>query len=425
MAEQHGENWCNLYVEIRERIRAAHVVIGLKNIDNISEADPSKFSVTVNTSSIEVSSIHGRRRTFSIPGTRLIPKSCHSLHWIQGEGLHFRVEISEDDGAIDNDSLSTKKMVDPSKELDALDNGVCQLSCRVCHSNVLQPNCQFQRVLPLPSENWRELADDWMCHNSEVTNKMKKASLEPREKDCFVGDLYLSFNMASVQKNNVITAEKHNHQKLREGTNLVIICQKCRCILGKATSSEPDTGPKNVLDLAESIQVYKHCIKLWKDEAQMDTFRSYTLESYFARLMKTHSSNNTSFRYVVRSNTANRKAYILLWLLNSDSRLVTNTAKPDEELQQLTGLLLSDEENQQGDGLKSYSIIKILYQSCLDNENTELLEDWKRDSTVENLVFSSEWCLQLLSLLVNNTQHLPLSLRNTDNNFQVSYLRLG
>ena len=56
---------------------------------------------------------------------------------------------------------------------------------------------QFDRVLELPSENWRELAQDWCCHG---TSHLTSATgvLEPSEKDCFVGEYYIKVHPSII-----------------------------------------------------------------------------------------------------------------------------------------------------------------------------------------------------------------------------------
>ena len=58
-------------------------------------------------------------------------------------------------------------------------------------------------MLPLPSENWREMSSDWCCHGNEYTKSLAQSSLMPKEWDCFLSELYLSVNPLIIEKNAV------------------------------------------------------------------------------------------------------------------------------------------------------------------------------------------------------------------------------
>ncbi|XP_006822968.1 E3 ubiquitin-protein ligase E3D-like [Saccoglossus kowalevskii] len=416
----------SVFVEVKEKIHAAHIVLGLQDVAEKCKEDASKITVTVQPDSIEVNLVKDKKRQFKVPNISLVPNSCHSLQWIPGEGLHMRVQTRSDD-TNHSQPIEHNDVKNYRHEIEYLESENCQLSCRVCNTTLLRPNCQFERVLPLPSENWQELVDDWCCHHNDTTEKMKKASMVPRATDCFISDLYLSLNMAALRQDKIASQESTLETELKEGMNMVIICQVCRCPLGEAKLTDVKKRHQHIQELTESVKFYKHCINLNKNSLPLDVFKSYTLESYFARYITTQSSVNTSYKFILEGQDTATNNSILIWLMNTDSKIMmnVNSISQHAELSKLMGSI-NYERNGTGvkKSLQTYSIIKLFYQAVWDEANRSVLDQWKKDNTVHRLYLPSYLCHQLLLLLINNTQHLPKSMRNTENNFQVGFLKI-
>lgn len=120
-------------------------------------------------------------------------------------------------------------------------NGESSTSCqRKCHSfffpsckesrvfvNVLGNNIwkyifffpvrKFLRVLPLPSENWSALVEEWCCH----PNPFARSTLLPQHGDCFLGDTFLllnSRNQSYVPESPKCSSETEHHASQNDST---------------------------------------------------------------------------------------------------------------------------------------------------------------------------------------------------------------
>lgn len=100
-----------------------------------------------------------------------------------------------------------------------------KLSFNVLENNTMYWNIfffplrKFLRVLPLPSENWSALVEEWCCH----PNPFARSTLHPQHADCFLGDTFFllnSGNESHVFESPVCCSEAGHHASER-GSNLV------------------------------------------------------------------------------------------------------------------------------------------------------------------------------------------------------------
>ncbi|XP_070567405.1 E3 ubiquitin-protein ligase E3D-like isoform X2 [Ptychodera flava] len=412
------ESVCGIFIEARESIHASHVVIDMQNLQDW-ERDISKVKVIVETSSIKVTSSDGLSVIFPLPDIRLVPQSCHSLQWMAGEGLHMRLETQYKANPPDGVSFAGESL-NLREEIELLSSQkYCQFACKVCGANILRANSHLKRVLQLPSENWQDVLDDWYCHGNTTVEKMKKTCLIPKENDCFVGNLYISIGVTSLLDDSLDFADSSCHIQTSKDSNVVIKCAKCHAQLGETSAAAIREWQHKSFHPNECVKLYKHCITV---PGNCELFKSYSLESYFAHTLKIRSLIDTGFRYIVQSESGNQTAVALIWLMNTDTKLITNMATPNTALHQFVGPHYQfDDSHQQS--LMSYSIVKILFQSCIGKQNKGLLAEWLKDSAVQSIMLPYEHCLQILLLLFTNNNHLPKSQR-TNSHFKVSYLRL-
>lgn len=100
-----------------------------------------------------------------------------------------------------------------------------KLSFSVLENNTMYWNIfffplrKFLRVLPLPSENWSALVEEWCCH----PNPFARSTLHPQHADCFLGDTFFllnSGNESHVPESPVCCSEAGHHAS-ESGSNLV------------------------------------------------------------------------------------------------------------------------------------------------------------------------------------------------------------
>ncbi|NXP84389.1 UBE3D ligase, partial [Passerina amoena] len=247
---------------------------------------------------------------------------------------------------------------------------------------------KFLRVLPLPSENWNDLVEEWCCH----PNPFARRTLHPQHGDCFVGDTFLLLNSRN---------ESHVPESPKSKENTRVICKRCKTMLGETVSSG-------------TIKYYVTEVVIQSAEGGFSpTPRSQFVQSIVAQCLLELSSAKSTFRFTIKGD--NGKTYILIWLLNSDTLLVESLGSSSSHSDfTLFGDILTLSSGPVG----SWNALKVLYQPCIQCRNKELADAWEDDMGVHPLKFPSETCLELLLILGLSTTSLPPSLRCM-NSFQV------
>ncbi|KFQ58021.1 E3 ubiquitin-protein ligase E3D, partial [Pelecanus crispus] len=207
--------------------------------------------------------------------------------------------------------------------------------CQSC-GDIIVKDRKFLRVLPLPSENWSALVEEWCCH----PNPFARSTLHPQRDDCFLGDTFFLLNSGN---------ESH---KSKENTR--VICKRCKTMLGERVS--PDT-----------IKYYVTEVIIQPSEASFSpTPRSQFVQSMVAQCLVELSSAKSTFRFSVKGD--NGKIYILIWLLNSDTLLVESLGSSYfQSVSPLFGDIFMPSSEQVG----TWNAVKVLYQPCIKSRNKE------------------------------------------------------
>ncbi|NWR42327.1 UBE3D ligase, partial [Regulus satrapa] len=254
--------------------------------------------------------------------------------------------------------------------------------CQSCGDIVVKER-KFLRVLPLPSENWSDLVEEWCCHPNPFAGNI----LHPQHGDCFVGDTFFLLNSRN---------ESHKSEE-----NTRVICKRCKTMLGETVSSG-------------TIKYYVTEVIIQPAEGSFTpTPRSQFVQSMVAQCLLELSSAKSTFRFTIKGD--NGKTYILIWLLNSDTVLVESLGSSSSHSDfTLFGDILTPTSGTVG----TWDAVKVLYQPCIKCRNKELAHAWEDDMGVHPLKFPTETCLELLLILGLSTTSLPPSLRYM-NSFQV------
>ncbi|KGL95309.1 E3 ubiquitin-protein ligase E3D, partial [Charadrius vociferus] len=254
--------------------------------------------------------------------------------------------------------------------------------CQSC-GDIIVEDRKFLRVLPLPSENWSALVEEWCCH----PNPFARSTLHPQHDDCFLGDTFFLLNSGNAS---------HKSKK-----NTRVICKRCKTMLGETVSSD-------------TIKYYvTEVIIRPSEESFSPTSRSQFVQSMFAQCLVELSSAKSTFRFTVKGDDG--KIYILIWLLNSDTLLVESLgSSSSHSVFTLFGDIFMPSSGPVG----TWDAVKVLYQPCIKSRNKDLADAWENDIGVHPLTFPSETCMELLLILGLSTTSLPPSLRCM-NSFQV------
>ncbi|NXC79776.1 UBE3D ligase, partial [Cercotrichas coryphoeus] len=361
-------------MEIRRGTQSALLVIRYA----AAEPPSAPVEVSVCADSLEVRS-GGSCDAAALPaGVRLAPSSCRGLRCLRGDGLHLRVRLRGAPPAADV-VFTLRESLKPNKNFI--------FYCQSC-GDIAVKDRKFLRVLPLPSENWSDLVEEWCCH----PDPFARSTLHPQHGDCFVGDTFFLLNSGN---------ESHVPESPKSKENTRVICKRCKAILGETVSSD-------------TIKYYVTEVIIQPTERSFSpTPRSQFVQSIVAQCLLELSSAKSTFRFTIKGD--NGKTYILIWLLNSDTLLVESLGSSSSHSDfTLFGDILTPSSGPVG----TWNAIKVLYQSCIQCRNKELADAWENDMGVHPLKFPSETCLELLLILGLSTTSLPPSLRCM-NSFQV------
>ncbi|KAM5284558.1 E3 ubiquitin-protein ligase E3D isoform 2-T2 [Hipposideros larvatus] len=315
---------------------------------------------------------------------RLVPSSCRGLQYVPGDGLHLRLQAQLES--------STKPISMCNQSSQAQD--CCTFYCQSCGEVIIKDR-KLLRVLPLPSENWGALVGEWCCHPDPFASK----PLHPQENDCFIGDSFFLVNLSDswqprpeLAPVKISCLSSENHLKLKPKANTKVICKRCRVTLGETMSSE-------------IVKFYMTEIMIQPSERNFPIIpRSQFVQSIIAQCLVELSSARSTFRFSIQGHDS--KAYVLLWLLNSDS-LVIESLGSSKSITKFPLL----EDTLKADSSSAWNAVKVLYQPCIPSRNAKLLSSWESDLSVHTLTLPSATCLELLLILSRNNAMLPPSLR--------------
>ncbi|XP_051469342.1 E3 ubiquitin-protein ligase E3D isoform X2 [Apus apus] len=368
----------------------------------IREADwsSSPLDVSVAADGVEVRS-GGSGGAAALPaGLRLAPASCRALSRLPGGGLHLRLRLRRLRPPPDL-VFTLRESLKPQKNY--------VFYCQSCGDIILKDR-KFLRVLPLPSENWSALVEEWCCH----PNPFARSTLHPQHDDCFLGDTFFllnSHNESHVPESPLCSSEAAHHASqsgfdLKSKENARVICKRCKTMLGETVSSG-------------TIKYYVTEVIIQPSEGSLSTTpRSQFVQSTVAQCLVELSSTKSTFRFTIKGDDG--KIYILIWLLNSDTLLVESSGRSSFDS---VFTLFGDTFMASSGPVGTWNAVKVLYQPCIKSRNKDLADAWENDIGVHSLKFPSETCLELLLILGLSTTSLPPSVRCM-NSFQVAFLKM-
>ncbi|XP_019585114.2 E3 ubiquitin-protein ligase E3D isoform X3 [Rhinolophus sinicus] len=380
-----------VFLEVRRRLQSALLILGEPKEAGLL------MDISITPSSLQMKTPEGCTEIWLPAEVRLVPSSCRGLQYVPGDGLHLRLQAQAE--------FSTKpiSMFNPSSQAQ----GCCTFYCQSCGEVIIRDR-KLLRVLPLPSENWGALVGEWCCHPDPFANK----PLHPQVNDCFIGDSFFLVNLRSdlwQPRPELAPAEmpclsSDTHFKLKPKANTKVICKRCKVMLGETMSSE-------------TIKLYMTEIMIQPSERNFPVIpRSQFVQSVIAQCLVELSSARSTFRFSIQGHDG--KAYILLWLLNSDS-LVIESLGSSKSITKFPLL----EDTPKADSSSAWNAVKVLYQPCITGRNEKLVSSWDNDISVHSLTLPSATCLELLLILSRNNATLPLTLRCM-NSFQVAFLKM-
>ncbi|KAM3873599.1 E3 ubiquitin-protein ligase E3D [Diretmus argenteus] len=374
-----------LFLELRKRLRSGLLILGR----DVARS-PAEVTVTAGDSSLCIQTPRGHLSLALPAGVRHSQGSCTPTPEgeSRGEELHFRLSISVDHS-------SEEEVSDGVMERLRAKESYC-FYCQGCQTRILEDRV-FRRVLPLPNGNWNAIVDDWCCHPDPFAKKVL-----PRAEDCLVGDTFLLLardagcGQTLSEEMSPVGAEDGQDPKKPCRRLALVSCKSCSSALGEAVA--PDT-----LKLYITQVVVEPSVGDVRADASLN--RSLFLEKTIASRLLELSSTQSTFHFSVQ--TPDERAFLLLWLLNSDSIIAS---VPETSV--------GGEQSISPPALHSLSpgaarALKLLYVSCSDRGilQRDIVTNWEVNAIGHPLLLPLEVCEELLQMVDDCNASLPRSLR--------------
>ncbi|XP_039972595.1 E3 ubiquitin-protein ligase E3D [Xiphias gladius] len=387
-----------VFLELRKRLQSGLLIVG-KDVAR----SPADVVVTGSDSSLHIRTPRGELSLTLPAGVTLEQGSCIPTPAGEsgGEELHYRLRInvarSSDEEASDSvmETLRTKETY-------------C-FYCQGCMTRLLEDRV-FKRVLPLPNGNWNAIVDDWCCHPDPFANK----KLLPRAEDCLLGDSFFllarddSCDQTLTEGVSPVGAEDSQDPKKPCRRLALISCKSCSLALGEAVA--PGTLKLYITQLWVEPAVGDR-----KPEASLN--RSLFLERTVAARLLELSNSLSTFHFSVQ--TPDGKAFLLLWLLNSDSIIasVPETCVGGERSISSTAL--------HSPLPRAARALKLLCVACSDSgiQQRAIVTSWEVNAIGHPVVLPLKVCEELLQVIDDSNSTLPASMRCM-RSYEVAYLRL-
>lgn len=394
-AKTHG---VGVFLELRKRLQSGLLIVGKDVVKS-----PADVAVTGGDCSLNIQTPKGELSLKLPAGVTFEQGSCIPTPAGEscGEELHFRLRISVTRDADEDASVSVMETL-RTKETYCF-------YCQGCMTRLLEDR-EFKRVLPLPNGNWNAIVDDWCCHPDPFANK----KLLPRADDCLLGDTFFLLNrdgscaQTLTEEVSPVGSEDRQDPKKPCRRLALISCTSCSSVLGEAIAPE-------ALKLYITQVVVEPAVGDRRPEASLN--RSLFLEKTIAARLLNLSNSLSTFHFSVQ--TPDGKAFLLLWLLNSDSI----TASVPETC-------VGGESSISSSALHSPSrraarALKLLYTACSDtgSEQREIVSSWEVNAIGHPVVLPLTVCEELLQVIDTSNSTLPTSM-HCMRSYKVAYLRL-
>ncbi|KAG0722446.1 E3 ubiquitin-protein ligase E3D [Chionoecetes opilio] len=291
-------------MEVLPNIHIGNIYITLPEISD------SCRDIVVEKSEFLMQLQSGQEVCLQLPrGMCLVPDAARSVNH-EGQVVTVRVQLDEKTALINTlvaDLMSDSDFQSGTEGMSSIpSNIVLSAHCKLCEHQVFE--CvKFQKVLPLPSVDWEQASEDWFCHiQKEDGDKLKPASLQPEEDECFYTELFFLLHCNLM--------DYLEHAKPNAGPELK--CVKCNLSLG--------------VQIHESIKMWTHNL-VWKNE-EGDAVYSTDVSKIMLTLFRNIDKDNfgVNCRLVLQLSSV-PKRYLYMVTMNTNQKLLISS----EDLQLL------------------------------------------------------------------------------------------
>lgn len=390
-SQTHG---VGVFIELRKRLQSGLLIVG-KDVAR----SPADVVVTGGDSSLLIRTPRGELSLTLPAGVTFEQGSCIPTPAGEScrEELHFRLRISV---ARRTDEETSDSVMETLRAKETY----C-FCCQGCTTRLLEDRV-FKRVLPLPNGNWNAIVDDWCCHPDPFAKK-----LLPRTEDCLLGDTFLLLSRDSscgqtlTEEVSPVGSEDSQDPKKPCRRLALVSCKSCSSVLGEAVAPE-------TLKLYITQVVVEPAVGDRQPEASLN--RPLFLERVIAARLLGLSNSMSTFHFSVQ--TPDGKAFLLLWLLNSDSIVAS-----------VPETCVGGEGSIGSSSLQTPSsrALKLLYTVCSDTgiQQRDIVTSWEVNAIGHPVVLPLKVCEELLQVMDDSNSTLPASMRCM-RSYEVAYLRL-
>ncbi|KJE95390.1 hypothetical protein CAOG_05844 [Capsaspora owczarzaki ATCC 30864] len=292
-------------------------------------------------------------------------------------------------------------------------------------------------VHPLPSENWMELIDCWVCHKEEY-KQFQRGEIQATERMCLVGETYLLLHPedivayaleyegvsstmhhqhrhAGATKHDSTHHDHHHSEQSKSTTSTetpspsvpavahqIARCPKCRAMLGRGVFHQKyDPATSTTTAVLRGVRLFKYQLLLADAadqaarRAASNAFAHHTLETFLAQELLIRLLTSQTSKFVVNglvssdSGSSPTQTFGLLWLFNWELSVLTDLAIPSADTP--TETRESDdpwiEANKKPDSLNQkpgvQHIIRVMYKDASPAALASLPDDASRKALLE------------------------------------------
>lgn len=335
------------------------------------------------------------------------------------------------------------------------------VDCRVCRQALLRAT-DLRRVCDLPSADWLETADAWICHRGERTPRLSAEAVAARPRVLLVSETYLLVHGSDLEAGGGVVMEDasataamapghadeqdHGNDDDDDNAAVVVRCARCRSPLGDAPeplgASAPRLGDGDDHGgvAGRPMRLLRHHLRIRGTDGR-DVLSASTADAMVAARLLDAARGEACFRFRIVAGT---RTYLLLQLLGWDLHVAGHAMHVALRALRRFGPFMQPMHRGPipgtaalTDAIQSVPVVRVLYCAVgahgADGQQEEepqqphdaqqsLERDWCADPRVGELQLTRRACLELLLVLRATTLALPRG-RRTMRGLRIGYLR--
>ncbi|XP_067949114.1 E3 ubiquitin-protein ligase E3D-like [Watersipora subatra] len=254
-----------------------------------------------------------------------------------------------------------------------------EVVCNFCQTTLLDSS-KYERVMPLPSSGWMEMADSWYCHQPNCTTSDHSQTLSPKHGDLLVGVF------------SCLTLFSHVCNTRLDSSTLR--CQHCNSTVGELVLPFTD-GLEREVELHNDKISYQQ-----SQQSEKDHLPLISVEKSLSSTIIEQCQTMMTYKFLLEHKSCKKASVsLLIWVLELDTRL-----------------LFASEGY-----IDCFDAIKVLFISATE-AGPQMVADWMADNKVNTIVMTQSACEQTERILLESQGCLS-NLPSKVNNMKVGFLR--